>query len=252
MSLKPISFKVNDSQKELINKAVKLNKEKNKGILKGEAITNIAISYLTIQDELIPTDEVTPELILKEEMDLPSLCPARFLKKIVDHKDGINKWYCLRSINPESKGKPLIIGDGKDIKSVRKYCDACKSGYDILESKRRTHDTVLAIRKFGESEIKVEMYVCTHPDLPYYQVVGGPKREMICELRNKRVLVDKICLADKVNPCEFIQMTPVIFDVKDTEAYKQFDKALEYKQHDDYIENGTPIKDVEQEEKQNA
>jgi len=226
--LKSWGTKLLPNQIEISEKAIELYHKLNptKEELKRDAIENIMKDYLIRHDELILPIKESPEILYKEEIDLPSLCPANFLQKLIDQKDDKNKWYCLRAINPKSRGKPFLIGDGKDLDSVRKYCEACKRGHEILEAERETRKTIIAIKKFGDTEISTDIFCCVHPDKDYIQLVSGFNSEIICELRKKRVRLDKVCREDIVNPCEFLRSTPLTIKVKETEAYQDFQKAL--------------------------
>lgn len=225
----PLSFKVTPQQKTIINKALKLCKEKHKLNVRRDQLENIVNHYL---QQFIETDEesdvVSPtKVYTAKEKDLLTLCPMNLLKQQIDPKDDLRKWYCLRRISLRSSGKPMMIADGLDIDSIIEYCDACEIGTSFDKQLKLTTERIEAIRRFGETEIKTIAQTCIHPKLEFMQILLGDFGELRCYLRNdERVDIHKVCLPHN---CEYYSKEPITFNLKATKAHKELMKQLENK-----------------------
>lgn len=225
--LKTWSVRLNPEQRERADRAVTLCIQRNAEInVRREAVNNIMITYLkTLEDIIIeesPGVFKPDEIRFADEIEIQKICELGFLKKTIEIKTGVNKWHCLRGIYKTGKAK--LAGDGIDLRSIREHCEACHKGYRLDEQSKRTHDTILAIQRFGDSEINVLVNACIHPDNEFIQLLLGDKGELICTLQKKRVDINKVCIETE---CTYLQSLKGAIQVKETEPYKDLERALE-------------------------
>jgi len=221
-----VRVRVSAQSKAQIEKAIQTCIELNPKIsTKGEALNQISKYYLSSKKEAESILE--PEVIRKEEIGLEKICPLGVLRKLIDPKDQVKKWYCLRGISQTKKGKPQLVADGRDIESIKQFCSSCQIRTQQDEQLKRTYEQILAIKRFGESQIETNLHTCIHPELKFMQILLGDKGELICNLRKKRVNINKVCIPTE---CEYFTTTKVTFKIKETKAYQNLRKQLEHKQ----------------------
>ena len=55
------------------------------------------------------------EIILPDDYELESICNFGFLKKIIDPRTQIKKWFCLKKMGLKGTGKPILLADAKNV-----------------------------------------------------------------------------------------------------------------------------------------
>lgn len=221
-NLKSWGSKLTPFQHDLANKAVEFCLENNEKItLKRDAVETIMVYYL---EQTRADEEERIEVITHEQKELPQICGLGFLQYMMLPKAIRKKWVCTRPI--WKRGKPIIAGDGEDIESIKQYCSSCQKGYALDEQQKLTHDTILAIKKFGDSEINIQVHGCIHPENDFLQVLLGDKGQLACTLRNKRVDIEKVCIETE---CEYLSTLEGKIQMKTTQPYQKLAEELEHK-----------------------
>ncbi len=225
LSLKSWTVKLEPSEIDLCNKAIDNCIEKTDATNKREATLKIIMFYLNQFNELVITDDevITRKLVHDEQIE--RFCELGFLKKIVDKKDGINKWFCLKLSSPTSKGRPFLMADGNDIESIQTLCNACKNGYMFQLQRELGTKAIQAIRDFGDKKITVNIYCCTHKDNEYIQAKLGTVGTFYCKKSEVREKVDDC----EINVCEFLIINKSEIKIRETEPFKELQKELEDK-----------------------
>lgn len=186
---------------------------------KGEALVHL------IRNLPEPTgDALEPEVVSPGERSFESICPFKLLKKLnIDHHG--EGWYCLKQQGLESRGSPQWLGSDKERVSVRAICEACVRLWETKPIKKGLDEIVMAIHKFGESEVTSQLYFCTHNYKEMgIRMITSESATIFCTLRGRRVTVGRTCKAKK---CPFLLMKIVNFNVDETLPYKKMQDALE-------------------------
>ena len=219
MSLKTWGIKLYPVEHDRINQLITDEKETSGVKTKREA-------FLNVLSRLDETDEPFIQFVDQGELDslYDDYCELDFLKKIVDPKDGIKKWFCLRLSRPDRGGKPILMSDGRDHESIKALCQACKDGFMWARQKDLSADQIEAIKKFGEEEITAHLFICNHPDIEYVQLTPSPRHEFLCLFSNRRESVEKRCLRE---PCDHLIHHRLKVVVKETPQYEELQKQLE-------------------------
>ncbi len=173
-------------------------------------------------------DLETPEISKGPESarDIDIICDLGFLQRIIDAKDGAHKWFCLRASGPDRKGKPILMGDGRDQTTINKLCQACRDGWSWRQSQKLSADHIKAIKRFGDAELEAHIWACNNPEAPYSQLSLDPKHPFYCSKTNRRETQDKKC---RVEPCDYFFHQVTKITVKDTPQYEELQKQLEAK-----------------------
>ncbi len=213
------SIKLFPHEKERINKIIQTKMDLSDPPLSKREVFLNTFSTLDESPEVIPPGESSAR-------DLEGSCELNFLQRIVDPKDGIAKWFCLRGSRPDRKAKPILLGDGKDGESIFKLCQACRDGWLWSQQRSLSDDKIQAIKSFGESEIEAHLFICNHPDSHYVQITPDPKSDFLCLKTNNRQSIKKKCILES---CDYLihQILKVV--IKDTPQYEELQKQLEEK-----------------------
>lgn len=221
MSLKTWSVKIYPEEHDRITSIIKV-KKKNEELRTGKKLTNRE-AFLSLLDDIEPIAEVIRSSSF-DEKDLMDLCDLGFLQKIADPKTGIKKWYCLRGSRPDRQAKPVLMGDGFDEDSIRKLCEACKTGYLWSEQRKLSEDQIQAIKRFGEETIEANLFICNHPDTEYIQLSPNPSNSFLCLLTGNRQVISKKCQKEF---CEHLIHHTFQVIVKETPQFQEMKKQLE-------------------------
>lgn len=166
-----------------------------------------------------------PEVSRKFELEnIEDICELGFLQKLIDPKDGIIKYFCLRTQDPTKKGKPILMSDGADILSIKKICDACKTGYVFNRQNKLGDKAIETIKKFGEQKLEILMCACRHPQNDYIQIKLGDKGTFYCKIKEARASINRTCISTN---CDFLYMQSAPIQIKETTPYKEMKKELE-------------------------
>jgi hypothetical protein len=217
-TLESWGVKLYPKQKEKVNEILDHLKEEM------PSITNRRDSLIYVFENFDKTLEDKIEVITNEEKQLFKLCPIDFLKKVPEIKTQIDKWHCHKPV--WKKGKAVLAGNGIDIDSIIIYCESCIKGSEIDEKEKKTHDTVLAIKKFGDSQITVAIHSCIYPENDFLQVLLGDTGTLICTLRNKRVDLNKVCYPNDIDRCEYLTTIDGTINIKESTSYKTLQNEL--------------------------
>lgn len=219
MSLKTWSVKIYPQEHDRITAIIKETK-RNSSI----KLTNRE-AFLNLLDRLDPQAEVIAAPF--NEKELTDICDLGFLQRIIDPKTGQKKWFCLRGSRPDRQNKPVLMGDGYDEDSIRKLCEACKTGYLWNQQQKLSEDQIQAIKRFGEESIEANLFICNHPETEYIQLSPKPSNSFLCLLTGKREVISRKCQKEL---CKHLIHQTFTVAIKDTPQYQEIQKKLEGKQ----------------------
>lgn len=217
-NLKTFSVRLNPQEMELVKADLKRIIKNNPNVSSNREALMIVFHDLD-----------SPEIVRPEELsarDIDGSCELNFLQRIIDPKDGISKWFCLRGSRPDKRSKPILLGDGKDESTILKLCQACRDGWVWSQQRELSADKIQAIKSFGESEIEAHLFICNNPDSHYVQITPDPKSDFLCLKTNNRQSIKKKCTLES---CTYLihQILKVV--IKDTPQYEELQKQLEEK-----------------------
>jgi hypothetical protein len=217
MSLKVWSIRLYPQEKDQVNDYLKIIMElSDPPISKREAFLKT----------LSPKIEASAPIVMESAREIETLCDLDFLQRIIDPKDGLHKWFCLRGSRPDRKSKPILMGDGRDPDTINKLCEACRTGWSWNQSQKLSADQIQAIKRFGEAEITAHLFVCNHPDTEYIQLSPDPKYSFLCLFTGNRQRIDKKC---RLDPCDHLIHQELKVMIKDTPQYEDLQNQLEDK-----------------------
>lgn len=218
---KTISFKVTEGQHDIVQQAIEKAKEVYSTEYKNVAAFSIFFNWL----ELASAEDDQTEVV---QSDIPgqleTLCKLDFLQKIIEPKKSVKLWHCLKNQRPDGKGKPILMGDGRDRESIQKLCKACEIGFTWHEQRSNLGKARAAIQRFGDMEIEAIINCCIHPANNAIQLNLGTHGNFYCQLKDTRVTMTSTC---GPNQCEYFFQTTAPITVKDTTAYQEVQKVLE-------------------------
>jgi len=217
MSLKTWSVKLYPEEHDRLNGLIKDIK-----IRAGKKLTNRE-AILKLLEELNQDEVIVKPFI---EKDLIDLCDLGFLQRISDPKTGTKKWFCLRGSRPDRQAKPVLMGDGFDEDSIRKLCEACKTGYLWAQQNKLSEDQIHAIKRFGEATIEANLFICNHPETEYIQLSPKPSNSFLCLLTGNRQVISKKC---KKEFCKHLIHNTFEVVIKETPQFQEMQKQLEGK-----------------------
>lgn len=218
---KTFSVKFSDHEKSLADIAMTKGQELFETSSRGETLFKIFDQWL---ERVTEEGELRKETLTPIPDNLEDLCPLENLQKIVDPKDGLRKWFCLKNQDPEKKGKPILMADGKDRQSIQLLCKQCGLNFAWRKQKSKEGKATLIIKDFGESEVSFPHDSCIHPAFEGTQVNVGGYGAFYCMLKQDRVTLERTCIPTN---CEYLHRGVVTIKMKDTEAYKEMQKKLE-------------------------
>ena len=220
-SKKSIGFKVSEAEKNLIEKAITQANQRHKTLSRGESLFIVADQWL---DSLSTEGDPLQAGVSTIPDNLEDLCALENLQKIVDPKDDIRKWFCLKNQDPEKKGKPILMADGKDRHSIQLLCKQCGLNFAWRKQISKEGKATLIWKEFGESKLTVPHDSCIHPAFNGTQINVGGYGAFYCMLKQDRVTLERTCIP---NNCEYLHRDVITIPLKDTEAYKEATKQLE-------------------------
>ena len=219
---KTFSFKVTEGQREILDKAVELAKEVYSTDLKSVAAFSIMFNWF--EHALDEEPEGAEVVSLDIPLHLEDMCKLGFLQTIIEPKKSIKLWHCLKNQRPDGKGKPILMGDGKDRESIHKLCKACEVGFVWHEQRSKMGKARAAIQRFGDMEIEAIINCCIHPANNAIQINLGGQGNFYCVKTDERATILGSCGSGQ---CEYFFKTSAPLYVKDTEAFDAVQKLIE-------------------------
>ena len=192
-------------------------------ITSDDLLTSPREALLKIFSNLDESPEVLP---VSSSRDLSEFCELNFLQRLVDPKDSNLKWFCLRASRPDRKGKPILMGDGRDEPTIEKLCQGCRDGWIWAEKQKLSLDQIEAIKRFGDQEIEAHIFACNHAEVEYVQISPNPRKAFSCFLTGRLEVIEKKCIRD---PCPHLFRVTFPVSIKDSPAYEELQKQLEEK-----------------------
>lgn len=218
---KSFSVKFNEAQREYSNEVLSKAKELFGTTTKGESLFKIIEQW---DERLLAEGDPLQDGVSTIPDNLEDLCALENLQKIVDPKDGIRKWFCLKNQDPDKKGKPILMADGKDRKSIQLLCKQCGLNFAWREQRSKEGKAMLIWKNYAESEFSIPHDSCIHPAFEGTQVNIGGYGAYYCMLKQDRVTLERTCIPTN---CEHLSRDVITIKMKDTVAYKELQKQLE-------------------------
>ena len=187
---------------------------------KGEALVHFIRNRSGEVNET--TEALIPEIHYPGECEFEATCPFGFLKFLSD-RNGIEElWHCLKQQGPDRKGKPVILADGRNKKSILAICEACQINW---QREPNSIDQVrIAFQQLGDREISSLIYFCVRDALGEgIKLSTSDNGQFFCVERGRKVVVKNTCLDKK---CPYLITKLISLDVSETLPYKETQKLL--------------------------
>lgn len=217
--VKTVSFaqRVKPSDKDFLDSVLKDYMKKTNISNKGEALVHL-IKNSVSQDN----GAIIPEIYYPEDESFEATCPFGFLKRITD-KQGYEKWHCLKQQGPDSKGAPVLLGDGEDKNSIKAICEACQINWQ--RGPRKLDQVRVIFEQLGDREISSKLFFCTRDALGEgIKLSTTENGSFYCTERRRKVIIKTTCIA---KTCPFLVQKIVSMHLAEMVPFMEAQKALE-------------------------
>ncbi len=169
------------------------------------------------------SDAFIPELFYPDEKEFEATCPFCFLRLISDSYGREELWHCLKQQGLHNKGKPVLLANGKDKKSIRAICEACQINWQ--RGPKNLEKVRIAFQELGGQEVTSTLYFCVRDALGEGIKLSPTKHgSFFCVERRRKVIVKNTCVEKK---CPYLVMKPISLDLSETIPFSEGRKALE-------------------------